>query len=270
MSGFVDSHAHLTALDRKYSAKTFDEDEWQAVSGMLERASLVGVSHIVNICIDPPSLAKGLLLAEKFPWIKNVAATTPHDVDAEGELFFEPVKKAAEQGRLVGIGETGLDYYYTHSSRETQQKYLAKYLRLAASVALPVVIHCRDAFSDFFDILDREYAENGTHLPGVLHCFTGTVDEAKQVIDRGWYLSLSGIVTFKRSQELREVAKLVPLDQLLIETDTPYLAPQSHRGKRNEPSFLVETAQMIADCKEIDIEEVARSTRSNAFSLFNL
>lgn len=224
---FIDSHAHLT------SPQTFPDLE-----GILKRARDADVSAIINICTDEDTLNKGLELAEAHPWIYNTASTTPHDVKKEGEALFPIMAKAARAGKLVAVGETGLDYHYMHSPRDMQQQFLKDYLHLALECSLPVVIHCREAFADFFRILDEEYLVNGKHAPGVLHCFTGTVAEAREVIERDWYLSLSGIVTFKRSDELREVAKIVPLEQLLIETDTPYLAPQSKRGKINEPSYL--------------------------------
>ncbi len=259
MTHYIDSHAHLSS-----------PQTWSNISEILERAKDAGLSHIINICTDIDTLEKGLELAKKHPWIHNTAATTPHDVDKEGAAVFPIIEKHARAGDLVAIGETGLDYYYEHSAKETQKAFTIKYLHLALECHLPVVIHCRDAFSDFFEILDAEYVIDGQHAPGVLHCFTGTLSEAEQVIKRGWYLSLSGIVTFKRSEELREVAKIVPLEQLLIETDTPYLAPQNHRGKQNEPSYLPETAQLIADLKEISIEELAQATVHNAQKLFKI
>lgn len=249
---FSDSHAHLSS-----SAVLPD------IEGVLKRAHDVLVGTILNICTDKETLEQGLLLAEKYPWIYNSASTTPHDVDKEGESFFPLVVEQAKNGKLKAIGETGLDYYYTHSARETQQHFLRRYLKLALEVHLPVVIHCREAFDDFFKILDEEYIVNGQHAPGVLHCFTGTVKEAEEVVKRGWFLSLSGIVTFKKSDILREVAKIVPLEQLLIETDTPYLAPQSHRGKQNEPSYLPETAAFIAQIKGVSVQELATKTREN-------
>lgn len=191
----------------------------------------------------------------------NAAATTPHDVAKSGESDFDEIAK--EASRLQAIGETGLDYYYEHSPRELQQLFLRRYLKLARDHQLPVVIHCREAFADLFKILDEE-----GHAGGVLHCFTGTLEEAQGVIARGFYLSLSGIVTFKKSLELQEVGKAVPLDRLLIETDAPYLAPQSHRGKRNEPAFLVDTARFLADLRTIPFEELALHTSANAEALF--
>ncbi len=251
---FVDTHAHLTA-----------EQLLPALEGMLQRAKEKQIKTIINICTDERSLKEGLLLHENVPWILNAAATTPHDVDTEGATFFPWVERCAKQGKLIAIGETGLDYFYEHSSRKEQQKYLSLYFSLAMQLKLPLIFHCRDAFEDLFSMADREYHE----YPAVLHCFTGSLNEAKGVLDRGWYLSLSGIVTFKKSEELREVAKYVPLDRLLIETDSPYLAPQSHRGQLNEPSFLIETAEVIAKTKGIALEDLADATTLNAARFFS-
>ena len=255
----IDSHAHISS-----------ETVYPHIDDVLTRSKENGVKSIINICTDRLSLERGLELASKNSWVYNTAATTPHDVEKEGEELWPIMEQAAKDGKLVAVGETGLDYYYTHSSPEIQQQFLRRYLQLARDCDLPVVIHCRDAFADFFRILDEEFTENGKHLPGVLHCFTGTLDEAKEVIARGWYLSLSGIVTFKRSEELREVAKIVPIDQLLIETDSPYLAPQGKRGKMNEPSFLTLTAQFIAELKNMSLEELAEKTAKNSQQLFRI
>lgn len=256
---FVDSHAHLS-----------NPSVALQIEPILERAKEAGISAIINICTSMDELRRGLKLAETNPWIYTAAATTPHDAEIEGEDVFPVMAAHARSGKLVAIGETGLDYFYYRETKEAQKKLLKNNLHLAIDCRLPVIIHCRDAFQDFFDILDRDYVVNGVHGPGVLHCFTGTVQEADEIINRGWFLSLSGIVTFKRSDELREVAKRVPLDQLLIETDTPYLAPQTHRGQPNEPAYLPETAALIASVKGISIEELAHATSENAKKLFNL
>lgn len=255
----IDSHAHLTS-----------DAIFPNVDALLERAQAAGIESIVNICTDLTTLRRGLELSKKYPWVHNTAATTPHDVEKEGEAHFEEIASAAHAGALVGVGETGLDYFYHHSPVELQKSFLRRYLSLARECKLPVVIHCRDAFFDFFEILDEEYKSDKTWLPGVLHCFTGTVQEAKEVIDRGWFLSLSGIVTYKKSEELRQVAKLVPLEQLVIETDTPYLAPQKYRGKTNEPAYLFNTAEVIAEAKGLSLADVARATTNNAKRLFSL
>lgn len=256
---FIDSHAHIT------STTVFDQ-----VEDLLKRARHCGVSDIINICTDALTLERGLALAKRYRNIYNVAATTPHDVASEGELLFPLMEQHARNGDLVAVGETGLDYFYEHSPKELQKNFLRRYFHLALECNLPVVIHCREAFKDFFEILDAEYRVNGRHAPGVLHCFTGSIAEAEEVIKRGWYLSLSGIITFKKSLVLREVAKIVPLDQLLIETDTPYLAPQSHRGSVNEPSYLPETATVIAEIQGVPIEALAKATSENTKNLFRL
>ena len=252
---FTDSHAHLTC-DPVYSE----------LEGILKRAQENQVDTVINICTDKVSLERGLELAEQCKWIYNVGATTPHDVEKEGGLYFPLFEKAARTGQLVAVGETGLDYHYEHSPRELQQTFLSRYFQLAAECRLPVVIHCRDAFDDLFDIAQNDFPKGKV----LLHCFTGTLEEAVLALERGWMISMSGIITFKRSEALRAVVKEVPLNHLLIETDTPYLAPQSKRGKMNEPSYISETAQLIADIKGIPLEEIAAMTKENAQNFFNL
>lgn len=254
---FFDSHAHLT------SSNVYEE-----LPEILERAKSLQVLEIVNICTDIDSLEKALALQNTPVRIYHTAATTPHDVDKDGEVHFPFIAQAARTGKLVAIGETGLDYHYFHSSKETQQKFLIRYLELALECNLPVVIHCRNAFEDLFDITDKYYKINNKFAPLVLHCFTGTLDEAKEVIARGWYLSLSGIMTFKKSVELHEVAKWAPLEQLFIETDSPYLAPEGKRGQPNEPAFLPLIAQTIARLRNTPVTEVAAATTQNARLFF--
>jgi TatD DNase family protein len=251
----IDSHAHLTSSDLK-----------NELPAILERAKAAGVSHIINICTDIASLELGLELAKTNPWIKTACAYTPHEAAIMSDEDFNAV--AARAPLLQAIGETGLDYHYEHSPRGIQKTVLIRFLKLALDTSLPVIIHCRDAFDDFFEILDEVYLSQPQNKGGVLHCFTGTADEARRVIERGFYLSLSGIVTFKKSLELQEVARQTPLEKLLVETDAPYLAPQKHRGKQNEPAYVVETAQFIADLKGIPLEELAKAITSNALSLF--
>jgi TatD DNase family protein len=251
----IDSHAHLTG-----ERALISEEE-------LQRAHAAGVEMIINICTDAYSLQRGLELAKRSrpPCIITACATTPHDVAKEGDLFFPEVEACANKKLLQAIGETGLDYHYMHSPKDVQQTFLRKYLRLARSCSLPVVIHCRDAFEDFCAIWDEE--QDGT-LAGVLHCFTGTMQEAEKVLQRGMYVSISGIVTFEKSTALQAIVQAIPLDRLLIETDAPYLAPQPFRGKKNEPAYLVETAKYIAKLRSISLEELAASTTQNVKQLF--
>lgn len=250
-----DTHAHLTA-----------ERVLPVLQEVLERARIAGVGTIVNICTDEKSLEEGLRLHEAHPWIAQAAATTPHDVEKEGESFFPLVERVAKAGKLVAIGETGLDACYEHSPIVLQREWLLRYFALAKAVNLPLIFHCREAFADLFEHADRHYRE----LPALLHCFTGTVDEVRGVLERGWLVSISGIVTFKKSESLREAVRFVPLDRLVIETDTPYLAPEGNRGKMNEPQYLIETARAIAQVKGVAVEKVIEQTCDNAMKFFSL
>lgn len=251
---YVDSHAHLSS-----------SEVFPSIQLLVARAQVAGVRFLLNICTDLQTLHHGIEIHSLYPFIKNAGATTPHDVEAQGEIAFPFFEKAAYAKQLCAIGETGLDYHYQHSPKNLQKQFLIRYLHLALKTQMPVIFHCREAFEDLFSIVDLEYPKKNI---AVLHCFTGTMQEAEEVLSRGWYLSLSGIVTFKRSEQLREIAKIVPLSQLLIETDTPYLAPQSQRGKMNEPSFLPEIAQCIAEVKGISLKQVADTTSENAKRLF--
>ena len=251
---YIDSHAHLGS-----------DALFPHVSSILSRAKEAGVEAIIDICTDPQTLDRGLTIQNTDPVVLLAAATTPHDVEKEGDLFFPKVKQAAKEGKLVAIGETGLDYYYEHSPKELQRKWLSQYFALATEVSLPVIFHCRDAFADLFSMAQAEY-KGGRAL---VHCFTGTIEEAKKALDLGWYISLSGILTFKKSQELREVVSYIPLDRMMIETDAPYLAPQSKRGQVNESAFVGETAQQIATLKGVSLEKIAECTKNNAKSFFS-
>ena len=254
-----DSHAHLTC-----------DEVYHNLPNILKRALEQKVDGIVNICTDRVTLERGLHLRKERPWIYTAGATTPHDVEKEGEKNFPLFEKAAKEKKLCAVGETGLDYFYKHSNIEIQKTFLKRYLRLALSTELPVIFHCREAFDDLFAITKEEYTKNGKYLPAVLHCFTGTREEAEEVLQRGWLISFSGIVTFKRSEQLRLVAKETPLTQMLIETDTPYLAPRTRRGKSNEPAFIKETAEVIANVKQIDVEKVCLQTQENAKNIFRV
>lgn len=253
---FFDSHAHLTEKETFLLAKE-----------MLKRASLAKVEKILNICTTPFAMDEGLKLQKDHPQVLLAGSTTPHDVEKEGESAFQRFKKAAYDREIVAVGETGLEYFHKGLNPLIQKEFLIRYLHLARECQLPVIFHCRDAFDDLFKIADRE---GGKDLVAILHCFTGTLDDAKKAIDRGWFISLSGILTFKKSKDLQETAKEIPLSSLLIETDTPYLAPQSRRGKMNEPAFVKETAEVLADLKGLSLEEVADTTFQNALRALNL
>ncbi len=252
---FIDSHAHLT-----------DQNVYENLDEVVKRAKKANVTKIINICTDKDSLEKGLLLSEKYDFIYTAAATTPHLVETQGEDFFPIVEKAIIDKKIIAVGETGLDYYYEYSKKEVQKNFLIKYLLLAKKYNLPVIIHSREAFFDLFSIADKFYQNQ----KAVLHCFTGSQDEANEVLKRGWYISFSGIVTFKKSDELRNILKIIPLDKILIETDSPLLSPQSKRGKKNEPANLVEIAECVAKVKNLTLAGIAKITYDNTIRFFSL
>lgn len=249
----IDTHAHLTGESLAPHAEE-----------MVETALAVGVQKIVNICTDEASLNAGLALQKKIHGVVyNAAATTPHDVAVDGEAFFPLVKKAAEKKQLVALGETGLDYHYDHSPKNSQRTFLSRYFQLANVTGLPLIFHCRDAFEDLLLMAKEEYKGSA-----VLHCFTGTKAEARAVLDQGWFISFSGIITFKKSEALREVVQFVPLEKIFVETDAPYLAPQSKRGKQNEPAFILETYELIAELKKVDLKTAVLQIAKNASGFF--
>lgn len=250
---FFDSHAHLTL-----------EDEYKNIDEIIQNAKNANVTKIINVCTNKISLEEGLKLSNRYDFIYNSAATTPHDVDYERDVFYESVEKKAKDKKIVAIGESGLDYFYGKEKKDLQKKYFIDYLKLAKKHNLPLIIHCRDAFLDLFEIVDTEFKDQ----TAVLHCFTGIEKEAKNVLDRGWYISFSGIITFKNAQDIRDIVKTAPMDRLLIETDSPLLAPQSKRGKLNQPANIVETAQMMADIKNVSLDEIAKITFDNAMKFY--
>ncbi|KPK32844.1 MAG: hypothetical protein AMS24_02905 [Chlamydiae bacterium SM23_39] len=245
----IDSHAHLTLFPLDIDA-------------VLERAIKNNFKAIINICLNEESLKKGLKLEKKYPFIHTAAGTHPSDVKRE-KNFFEIVKQYAKEKKLVAIGECGLDYHYKNIKKELQKKTFKEYLKLAEESSLPLIIHCRDAFSDLFEIHNYK-------IPTVLHCFTGTIEDAKKALEKNFFISFSGIVTFKNSKDLQDIVKIVPLDHILLETDTPFLAPQLYRGKKCEPSFLIETAKKIAEIKEEKLDKIIEITSENAIKFFSL
>lgn len=248
----IDAHAHLT------------HDE-ALPTAILENAEKAGIVGIINVCTGSLDLKRGLALAKsaQMPKIYTAAAQTPHDAKDEDLQFYSDIEACADQ--LVAIGEIGLDYYYDFAPKDKQKALFERYLKLAHKLNLPVVIHCREAFRDLADTIDAV----APNIKVMLHCFTGSLEEAQEAVQRGWYVSLSGIVTFPKSTSLQEVAKVVPDDLLLIETDSPYLAPQGHRGKTNEPAYLTATAQFVANLRGVSVESLATITTRNVRRLFH-
>ncbi len=260
-----DSHAHV-------DGKEFDEDRDE----VLARARAAGVSRIVVIGAvgDTTSAERSVALAEKDPQIWATVATHPHDVDKMTPDWWAVHERLAPHPRVVAIGETGLDYYYDHSPRDLQRECFARFIELAQRVNKPVVCHIRDsdkapagAHEQAREILK---AGGAPELGCVIHCFTGTPADAAAYAAMGCYVSFSGIVTYKTAQPLRDSVPLVPHDRLLIETDCPYLAPIPKRGKRNEPGFIVHTAEQVARSAGLSFEELARITAENAARVFKI
>ncbi|NGX31684.1 MAG: putative metal-dependent hydrolase YcfH [Chlamydiae bacterium] len=253
---WIDTHAHLSS---------FEDEKCVAA---IENAKKHDVWPIINICTDKETLEKGWQLSQNDAGIYHAAAITPHDVKKPQD--FALFEKAAKDNKLVAIGETGLDYYYENSDRTLQKEWMIKHFLLALEVDLPLLIHCRDAFFDFFDLLDKHYLSSSQSKRGILHCFTGSLEDAKKAIDRGFYISFSGIVTFKNAKALQEIAKQIPLEHCVVETDAPFLAPQSKRGQVNEPAFVTEVGEAIAILKGVGVKEVERITTQNAEAIFSL
>lgn len=251
----VDSHCHLDFPDYE-----------GAVDAVVARARAAGVGTCLTIGTELKRFAGVRAVAEKFPDVWCSVGVHPHE--SEKELLDTPAAliEAAAHPRVVGIGETGLDYYYEHSPREPQRQNFRAHIAAARQTGLPVIVHTRDADDDTIAILEEEMGKGA--FTGLIHCFTGTQRLADAALALGFCISVSGIATFKKSQELRDVIATVPLNRLLVETDAPYLAPVPHRGKTNEPAFVVHTAQMLADLKGVTVEALADATTNNFFGLF--
>jgi len=252
---FIDSHAHL-------ADPAFDVDR----EDVIRRAREGGAAAIVSIGESIAAADRAASIAATHPrFVYHTAGVHPHDAaDFDAERDLEAIRRHAAHG-AVAVGECGLDYHYDHSPRDAQRRAFEAQLQLAAELNRPVVVHTREADDDVTAMI---VAAGESHVRGVLHCFTGPRDVAEAALRFGWYVSFSGIVTFKNAEGLREVVRELPLDRLLVETDAPYLAPVPHRGRPNEPAFLVHTARKVADVKGLDLSAVARATTDNFFRLF--
>ena len=252
----VDSHCHLDFPDFASELDT-----------VVARARAAGLGRIVTICTRVRKFAQVLAVAEKFPEIFCSVGTHPHNAHEELDIDTNALIALTKNPKVVAIGEAGLDYHYNNSPRDAQAQGLRQHIAASRETGLPLVIHSRDCDADMVKIL-KEESGKGT-FPAVLHCFTGGRDLAMRAIDLGHYVSFTGILTFKNSQALRDIAHELPADRILVETDAPYLAPLPYRGKRNEPAFVAETAKVLADCRSVSADEIARQTTENFFRLFN-
>jgi TatD DNase family protein len=251
-----DTHAHL-------NADQYKED----LNEVMERAKEAGVSNIVVVGFDKITIIRAMELAEAHDHIYACVGWHPVDAIDMTDDDLKWIEELASHPKVVAIGEMGLDYHWDKSPHDIQKEVFRKQIRLAKKVKLPIVIHNRDATSDIVEILREEGAAD---VGGIMHCFSGSVEIARECLDMNFYISLGGPVTFKNAKKPKEVALEIPLDRLLIETDCPYLTPHPHRGQRNEPSYVKLVAEQIAEIKGITFEEIARATSDNAKKLFGI
>jgi TatD DNase family protein len=252
----VDSHCHLDFPD---FASELD--------AVVARARSAGIGRIVTISTRVKKHAQVLAIAEKFPDVFCSVGTHPHSAQEEIDITAQDLIERAKHPKIVAIGEAGLDYHYDKSPRDLQAKSFREHIAAARETGLPLVIHSRDCDDDMAKMLAEETGKGA--FPAVLHCFTGGRDLAFRAIDLGLYISFTGILTFKNSGALREIAAALPAERILVETDAPYLAPGPYRGKRNEPAYVAETARVLAETRGVSPEEIARQTTENFFRLFS-
>jgi TatD DNase family protein len=252
----VDSHCHLDFPD--FAAE---------LDAVVDRARKAGIGRMVTISTRVKKHAQVLAIAEKFPDVFCSVGTHPHNAQEEQDIDAAKLIVLAKHPKVVAIGEAGLDHHYDKSPRDVQAKSFRKHIAAARETKLPLVIHSRDCDDDMGKILAEEMGKGA--FPAVLHCFTGGRDLAFKAIDLGLSISFTGILTFKNSAALRDIARDLPADRIMVETDAPYLAPGPYRGKRNEPAYVVETAKVLAETRGVSPDEIARQTTENFFRLFN-
>lgn len=251
----IDSHCHL-------DFGVFDGDRKETI----DRAVAAGVGRMVTICTKFGEFPRVRAIARSGRPVDCTVGVHPHHVATEGVLPAETLVEAARCPEVVGIGETGLDYHYERSPRDAQKLSFRNHIAAARKIGLPVVVHSRKADAETIDVLGEEMARG--RFTGVIHCFSSGRRLAEEAVALGLYISFSGILTFRNSEELRAIARDVPMDRILVETDAPFLAPAPNRGKRNEPSFVVHTARILAETRGLDVEETNRRTTDNFFRLF--
>lgn len=252
----IDSHAHIQG--KEYAGEA---------EAVIARAREAGVEMIIAVggSGDMSSNSEAVRLAHAFANVYATVGMHPHDAKDVGADELDILKLSAADAKVVAIGETGLDYYYSHSPHDVQRRVFGQFIQMARQTQLPIVVHERDAAAEAMALLR---SEGGGELRGVIHCFTGDYQAARAYLDLGFYLSFTGIITFKNAGALREVVGKVPLDRMLVETDSPYLTPVPHRGKRNEPAYVRFVAETIATVKNVDLATVAQATSTNVKNLF--
>ena len=250
-----ESHAH-------YDSRKFDEDREELLNSMQEN----GVGTIINAGATWKSVTTGLELANQYPFVYAALGLHPDEVGDLNEERFEILKAECQKEKVVAVGEIGLDYYWDNESHDIQKKWFIRQLELARELDLPVIIHSRDAAEDTLKIM-KEHAQGRR---GVIHCFSYSKEMAEEYVKLGFYIGVGGVVTFKNGKKLKEVVEAIPIERILLETDSPYLAPEPHRGKRNSSLYLPHIAQMIADLKGLTYDEVVAQTERNSRELFHI
>jgi TatD DNase family protein len=254
----IDSHAHIQG--KEYAGEA---------EAVIKRAHAAGVGEIIAVggAGDMSSNTEAIALASSFANVYATVGMHPHDAKDVGEDELRALRELTAHPKVIAVGETGLDYYYNHSPHEVQRRVFGQFICMARETGLPIVVHERDAAQEAAELLR---AEGGGELRGVIHCFTGNYEAACAYLDLGFYLSFTGIVTFKNGADLRDVVRKVPLERMLVETDSPYLTPVPHRGKRNEPAYVRLVAETVSKVKEISFEDVAAVTTANVRALFTI
>jgi len=252
----VDSHCHL-------DFPQFDADR----EAVLDRAQQAGLRAILAVGVGqgPPQLDAGLRMAALRPWIYATVGIHPHEARLADEAAFAELARLAREPKVLAVGEIGLDYHYDHSPRPVQRQVFIRQMELAHAAGKPIIIHCREAWPDCLELLEQFWRPSG--LPGIFHCFSGDWEVAERGLAMGFLISFAGNLTFPKATGLREMAVQLPLERLLVETDAPYLAPVPHRGKRNEPAFVVEVARKLAELRGITPERACEQTATNFFRL---
>jgi TatD DNase family protein len=251
----IDSHCHL-----EYKGLVDDQ------ANVLERARAAGVGGFLSISTRQCEWAQVIATADREADVWASVGIHPHEADAHADLGEAALLEASQHPRVIAIGETGLDYYYDHSDRDTQKALFQKHISVSRQTGLPIIIHTRNAEGDTAEILRQELGKGA--FPALIHCFTASADFARSVLDLGLTISISGIVTFKNAKDLQDIAATIPADRLLVETDAPFLAPVPHRGKVCEPSFVADTCRFVADLRGVSAEELAATTTANFRALF--
>jgi TatD DNase family protein len=255
----IDSHAHID--DERFAQ---DREE------MLERARAAGMTALLAIGTGPGAhkLDAAMPFAEAHEWIYTTVGIHPHEAKDVTQGHLDELSRLARHPKVIAWGEIGLDYFYDHSPRDVQERVFRQQMELAAAAKLPIIIHCRDAWADCLRVIEEVWRPTG--LGGILHCFTSTLEDATRAMDMGFLISFAGNSTYPKTQNLRDIAKVLPLENILIETDSPYLAPQPYRGKRNEPAYVAEVARTLASVRDLAAEEFAARTAENFRRFFHL